>query len=382
MAANAISRQPAAVSDQENGSADERGADTPKKKLIRRTERDYSQVLRRSVQAAFVILNIWIGVEFYLWVRAFEHGAEPAPARPAGVEGWLPIAGLMNLKAWLLTGRVPELHAAGMFLLVAFLGISLVFRKAFCSWLCPIGTLSEYLWKAGKKLFRRNLVPPRWLDFSLRGLKYLLLAFFALAVVKMPADEIASFMRSPFGTLADVQMLNFFRTLTTAGAAVLLLLVVFSVFVQNFWCRYLCPYGALMGLAALASPLRIRRVDETCIDCAKCAKACPSHLPVDKLVQIRSAECTACMECVAVCPAENTLFLAAPAVSDPTQAKARLVWGTQPAVPAWAVAAGIALIFFGTVGYARVSGHWQTKVPNAVYRTLIPHANEIVHPMP
>ncbi len=338
-----------------------------KKKLVRRTDHDYSQALRRGVQLAFLILNVWIGGEFYFWVRAFERGAEPTLARPAGIEGWLPIAGLMNLKQWLLTGRVPELHAAGMFLLVAFLGISLVFRKAFCSWLCPVGTLSEYLWKAGKKLFRRNLAPPRWLDLPLRGLKYLLLAFFALAVVKMPADEIAGFMRSPFGTLADVQMLNFFRTLSTAGAAVILLLVVLSVFVQNFWCRYLCPYGALMGLAALASPLKIRRVEETCIDCAKCAKACPSHLPVDQLVQIHSAECTACMECVAVCPAEKTLFLAP---------------SPRRVMPAWTVAAGIALIFFGTVGYARVSGHWQTNVPNAVYRALIPHSSDIVHPMP
>ena len=67
----------------------------------------------------------------------------------------------------------------------------------------------------------------------------------------------------------------------------LALLVLASVFVQNFWCRYLCPYGALMGLAALASPLRIRREASLCIDCAKCAKACPSALPVDRLVAIR-----------------------------------------------------------------------------------------------
>ena len=53
-------------------------------------------------------------------------------------------------------------------------------------------------------------------------------------------------------------------------------MVVASVFVQNFWCRYLCPYGALLGLTSLLSPLRIRREPAACIDCAKCAKACPS----------------------------------------------------------------------------------------------------------
>ena len=119
-------------------------------------------------------------------------------------------------------------------------------------------------------------------------------------------------MRSPYGAIADVRMLNFFRDLGETAAIVLAVLVVASVLVQNFWCRYLCPYGALLGLASLLSPLRIRRSESACIDCAKCAKACPSALPVDKLITIKSAECTGCMECVAVCPSEGALQLALP----------------------------------------------------------------------
>jgi polyferredoxin len=51
-------------------------------------------------------------------------------------------------------------------------------KKAFCSWLCPIGTLSESLWMLGRKLFGKNPGLPRWLDYPLRSLKYLLLFFF------------------------------------------------------------------------------------------------------------------------------------------------------------------------------------------------------------
>src|SRR5215471_20266889 len=157
-----------------------------KKKLVRRSDRDYSQVLRRSFQGAFLALNVWIGTQFYYWVRQFEPGGQPASfGRPAGVEGWLPIAALMNLKYFVLTHRVPSLHPAGMFLLIAFVAMSFLFRKAFCSWLCPVGTISEYLWQLGRKLFRRNIHPPRWLDLGLRGLKYLLLAFFVWAVSSM-----------------------------------------------------------------------------------------------------------------------------------------------------------------------------------------------------
>lgn len=346
-----------------------------KKKLIRRTDRDYSQIARRSFQGAFLLLNIWIGTLFYSWVRQFEPGGVPsALARPAGVEGWLPIAGLMNLKYFVLTHHVPSLHPAGMFLLLSFLAMSFLFRKAFCSWLCPVGTISEYLWQLGRKLFRRNFFLPRWLDVGLRGLKYVLLGFFGWAVSSMAAGEIAAFMNSPYGVIADVKMLNFFRHLGQTGAIVLGVLVVASLFVQNFWCRYLCPYGALLGITSLFSPTRILRNPETCIDCAKCAKACPSILPVDQLITIKSAECTGCLECVAVCPAKDALSLSLP--------KIPALVPQAPKVPAWAMAAGISVLFFGIVGFAKTAGYWDSQVPRATYQQLVPEADQARHPMP
>jgi polyferredoxin len=339
-----------------------------KKKLVRLLAPDRSQAIRRSIQAAFVALNAYLGIEFFRWVRFYESaGTTPYVARPAGVEGYLPIAGLMNLKAWLLTGKVPAIHPAGMFLIACFLTMSWLFRKAFCSWLCPVGTLSEALWKLGRWAFRGNLRLPRWVDIPLRGLKYLLLGFFVFAVASMSAADIASFLQSPYGLIADVKMLNFFRYLSETAVIVLVVLAGLSIAIQNFWCRYLCPYGALLGLASLLSPLRILRSPEPCIDCGKCAKACPSSLKVDELIQIRSAECTACLECVAVCPAEGALYLAAP---------------RRRRVSPWAVAAGIAVLFLGTVGYAKATGRWDTILSRHVYMQLVPHADEASHPMP
>jgi polyferredoxin len=310
-------------------------------------------------------------------VRNLETGAAgPSRTRPAGVEGWLPIAGLMNFKYWISAGHIPTTHPAALFLFLAFLAIAFLFRKAFCSWLCPVGTMSEYLWRAGRQLFRRNFHLPRWLDLPLRSLKYLLLGFFVWAVANMPAAAVEQFMRSPYGVIADVRMLNFFRDLSETAAIILGVLVIASVFMQNFWCRYLCPYGALLGLVSLVSPLRIRRIDSACIDCAKCAHACPSSLPVDKLVAIKSAECTACLECVAACPSEGALHLSVPR------------WATRSSrgqdagrLPAWAIAAGIAVLFFGIVGFAKSAGYWNGDVPNYVYRQLVPRAGEIDHPV-
>ncbi|HEY1272512.1 MAG TPA: 4Fe-4S binding protein [Terriglobales bacterium] len=343
-----------------------------KKKLVRRSGRDYSRPLRRSFQWAFLLLNVWIGGVFYLWVRHFENGTGTSLSRPAGVEGWLPIAGMMNTKYWLLTGHVPAIHPAAMFLLLAFLAIAFLFRKAFCGWLCPVGTISEYLWRLGRRVFGRNFRAPAWLDLPLRSLKYVLLGFFVWAVSSMSAEAIAGFMRSDYGLVADVKMLNFFRFVGETGAIVLVTLGLASLFIQNFWCRYLCPYGALLGLASFFSPLRIRRNSDACIDCAKCAKACPSALPVDKLVTIKSAECTGCLECVAVCPADGALEMSLP----------RLPRSGGKRLPAWAMAAGIAALFLGIVGYAKTAGYWKSDIPSAVYREVIPHANEARHPMP
>jgi len=331
-----------------------------------RRERDGSQLLRLSFQIAFVLLNVWIGARFYLFVRYFETGGQTLRVpRPPGVEGWLPIAGLMNLKYTLLTGDIPAVHPAALVLLVAFLAMSFVARKAFCAWLCPVGTLSEWLWQGGEALFGRTFAPPRWLDVALRSLKYVLLGLFAYAVATMPVEALRAFLEGPYGLIADVKMLNFFRFLGTTGAIVIGALLLVSVVVKNAWCRYLCPYGALVGLVALASPLRIRREPEACIDCAKCARVCPSRLPVDRLVTVKSAECTACLACVDVCPARGALAMTAP---------------RRRVVPAWALAATLAVIFLGLVASARLTGHWQTPVPDAVYFELVPRANQFAHP--
>jgi polyferredoxin len=333
---------------------------------MKRAARDDSQPLRRAFQLAFLALNVWIGIEFYLFVRYYETGGRSAWAgRPPGVEGWLPIASLMNLKVLLLTGRVPTLHPAGMFLLIAFLAVSWAFRKSFCGWLCPVGTVSEYLWQLGRRMFRRSLRLPRRLDIGLRSLKYLLLGLFLYAVFSMSVPAIRAFLEGPYGVVDDVKMLNFFRFLGLTGGIVMALLAAGSMLVRNFWCRYFCPYGALLGLAALASPLRIRRDRDLCIDCGKCAKACPSALPVDRLIAIQSAECTGCLECVAQCPAAGALFLAAP---------------RRRRVPAWVMAAGIAALFLGICGYARINGSWHTNLPDRVYFELIPRAGELTHP--
>ena len=349
----------------------------PVKKLIRRQFQDRSQWFRHGVQAAFAMLNLWLGIQFILWARYYESaGRTLYVSRPAGVEGWLPIAGTMNTKFLVETRSIPRIHPAAMFLFLAFLLSSLLLKKAFCSWLCPIGTLSELLWNTGQKLLGKNVQLPKWLDVPLRSLKYVLLGFFAYVIGTMSAAALADFLHSPYGLVADVKMLNFFRNLGETGMIVIALLLALSLLIRNFWCRYLCPYGALMGLASLLSPTKIRRDAAACIDCGKCARACPANLNVDRLVQVRSAECAACMECIAACPAQNALQFSLP----PRRAvETKDRWRNLVLTP-MTVTIVLACLFFGFVGYAKATGHWKTNLPRSLYLELVPNANNLSHP--
>jgi polyferredoxin len=358
------------------GSSVDSAPPKPKKTLVRKVLPDRSQQVRRAVQFGFLLLNAVIGAQFILWVRYFESGGTTRYfERPAGVDGWLPIAGLMNLRYFAVMRQIPAIHPSAMVLLCVFILSSVLVKKAFCSWLCPVGTVSEYLWKLGRKLIRRNLVVPKWLDIPLRGLKYVLLAFFVYIVFTMSAMDLVDFLASPFGIVADVKMLNFFRYMGMVGVVVVAVLIALSVFIQNFWCRFLCPYGALMGVVSALSPVKIRRDTEACIDCGKCNKACPSQLPVDRLVQIRSVECTGCLECIAICPAENALQMAlAPRMEETAVNR----WRGRVLQPQM-IAVVLAMVFFGLIGVARMTGHWQTNISREIYVQLVPNAENFEH---
>lgn len=316
--------------------------------------RDDSQFQRSAVQLAFVLLCIWIGIEFHFFMEWGQSGGQkPFVPRPPGVEGFLPISALMSLAYWVGTGIINPVHPSGLFILLAIVGVSLVLKKAFCSWLCPIGTLSEGVWMFGRKLFRRNISLPRWLDYPLRSLKYLLMAFFVWSILAMTTEDLRNFIFSPYNKMADVKMYVFFAEISAFALGVILVLLLLSMVVKNFWCRYLCPYGALLGLVSFLGPLKITRNAETCVDCELCTKACPSDIRVHALKRVNSDECMSCMKCVAVCPVKNTLDVRAPGRSGP--------------VPAWTYGVLVAGTFVAITGLAMLLGAWQNSMPQEEY---------------
>jgi Pyruvate/2-oxoacid:ferredoxin oxidoreductase delta subunit len=315
---------------------------------------DDSQFLRGTIQLAFVILCLWIGVEFHLFMKwGLSGGREQFMTRPPGAEGFLPISALITLKYWMQTGVISMVHPAALFILMAIIGVSIVVKKGFCSWLCPIGTLSESLWMLGKKITGRTFTVPRWLDYPLRSLKYLLLLFFAVSIWNMDVDALRNFIYSPYNKVADLKMYLFFAEMSTFALGTIVGLMLLSVFIKNFWCRFLCPYGALLGIAGWLSPLKITRTASTCIDCELCTRVCPSNITVHKAGRVWSDECTDCLACVQVCPVKDTLEV---------RARKR-----GPAIPPWVVGSLVAGVFVAVTGLAMLSGAWHNTITREEY---------------
>ncbi len=308
------------------------------------------QQLRFWIQFAFLLLCLWIGAEFILWYYWHEGGGGIALTRPPGVEGFLPISALMSLWFTMQTGEIHGVHPAGLSILLAIILMSVLLKKSFCSWFCPIGTLSENIGEFGKKLFGRNFGVWRWLDYPLRSLKYLMLAFLVYVVFfQMDVPSLRAFLDSPYNKVADVKMLLFFTDISRFSLAVIGLLILFSLIIRNFWCRYLCPYGALLGFLGVFSPFRITRNADSCIDCAKCSKVCPNRIAVDKVKVVMSDECTSCMACVDACPVRDTLQLKA-------SKRGRFEWTPLR------VAAAVVLLFVSVTGIAMLTGNWHSSV--------------------
>jgi len=323
-------------------------------------ERKYIRTLRYAVQFAFLLVVLFVGYRFYQFVQHFEAPGQPFVQRPPSVDAFLPIGGLMAFKYFLFTGIIEPVHPSGFILFVAILGVSLVMKKGFCGWICPIGTLSQYIWMAGERILGKNFKIGKTTDIVLRSLKYILLSLFILLIgAAMATNMMLLFFITDYYKIVDVRMMKFFTNMSALTMWILIALAVLSLLYKNFWCRYLCPYGALLGLLSRFSPFKIRRNEEKCIHCHACTNHCPTLIEVEKNEVIKSEECFGCMTCVSRCPSEGALDLS-------------VRWGKKIGIIRPALYPVILVVlFYLVIGIGMVSGKWHSQIPYEEYQRLI-----------
>ena len=218
---------------------------------------------------------------------------------------------------------------------------------------------------ARRQTFGRNFRLPRWLDIALRSLKYILLGLFLYAVVSMSVPAIRAFLEGPYGIVADVKMLNFFRFLGLRAAS---------------WCRDRARVGVRAELLVPLS-LPVRRADGPGLDGQPAAHPARGE-PVHRLRQVRQG-----------LPLRAPRGPAGHASSPPNAPPACNAWRSAPPPapcssprpragrsPRGPSPPGRSALFAGVYVYAQWTGHWHTDLPARVYFELIPHANEFTHP--
>ncbi len=220
-----------------------------------------------------------------------------------------PFGGVETLYKFITQGTFLQKVRESSFVLMSIVFVlSIFFGPVFCGWVCPLGTVQEWVAKLGRKIFktkRYNHFIPAKLDKVLRYARYGVLAW--VLYITITSGKLLFQDYDPYYAL-----FSFWTGEVTVTAFIILgATLVLSLFIERPWCKYACPYGAVLGLTNLFRVFKIRRVASTCRNDGACDIKCPMNIPVSEKKVIRDHQCITCMECTseAVCPVKETVIL-------------------------------------------------------------------------
>lgn len=265
-------------------------------------------------------------------------GAGSSPS----VDALCPFGGIEGLYTLVSSGVIMKRIAISSFiLLIATLIAALIFKRAFCGQICPLGTLQELMGMLGSRFMKKKPQIPLNIDSGGRYIKYLVLilvvVFSAITgeLVLRPYDPWVAWQH-----LASADLLTSFAW----GLGILVVTLLGSIFVSRVFCRYLCPMGAFLALFAPLGRFGIVRKDATCIKCKICNRECPVGIDIMAVERVTSKECIACNACVNVCPVKDTLVIEEPGGKS---------------ISARAFTAAVLAIFLLTVGITTATGQFE-----------------------
>jgi len=259
--------------------------------------------IRRVVQIFFFALIALIAVNHTL----VELGEGIEFLSSASLHAVCPFGGVETLYTFAATGDfVQKIHESSFVLMIIVLLLAILFGPVFCGWVCPLGTVQEWVASLGKKIFKKrryNHFIPAKIDRVLRYLRYLVLAW----VIYMTAVSGTLIFESvdPYYAL-----FNFWSGEVAIGGLIVLgVTLLASLFIERPWCKYACPYGAVLGITNLFRVFNIRRSASTCNMDHVCDIVCPMNIQVSSKSIVRDHQCISCLECTseAHCPVAGTV---------------------------------------------------------------------------
>lgn len=192
---------------------------------------------------------------------------------------------------------------------IAVLPLTIILGRFFCGWMCAFGTVGDMVFLLSSKVFKVKFNINKKMDFYLKFLKYLVLLVSIIFVWWLGYKDLN--VLSPWDAFG--QLPNFYLAYKEffVGIMVFWIILFACFFVERFFCRYLCPLGAIFSIASKFRILKIRKTTEKCGKCRICTNNCPMGILLYEHEFIRSGECIECMNCTSVCPRKNAkLFVA------------------------------------------------------------------------
>ncbi|MGB9678874.1 MAG: 4Fe-4S binding protein [Thermoanaerobacteraceae bacterium] len=237
-----------------------------------------------------------------------ENGISIPYISTASLHALCPFGGVVTIYQYITTGTfIQKIHESSFILMIIGFIIAILFGPLFCGWICPFGTFQEFIGKLGKKIFKKrfnNFIPYKY-DKYLRYLRYFVLTWVLYATIltgKLIFQDV-----DPYYTL-----FNFWTSeIAVGGIIILFITFILSVFIERPWCKYLCPYGAVLGIFNLVRLFPIKRNNKTCINCKICDRNCPMNIKVSEKTIIRDHQCISCLKCTSEysCPINNTVTI-------------------------------------------------------------------------
>lgn len=246
-------------------------------------------ILRIGIQLSFVVFIAYVSIKHMV--------VGGGPTGSPSLHAYCPFGGLETLYQTITTGAfIKKLRPSNLALFGSIVAVGLIAGRGFCGWICPFGSVIEWLGALGKKAFPTQVKAPPLLDKVLRSMKYIILAIILAGSYMTGRMVFADYDPYPalfhFGVWTEI---------SSAAIIILAVTLISSLFIERAWCRYACPLGAIGAILNKASLLKVKRSTDLCKSCAKCSEVnCPMGLSVSQMEQT-NAECIRCLRCVDGC---------------------------------------------------------------------------------
>jgi polyferredoxin/uncharacterized protein with FMN-binding domain len=186
---------------------------------------------------------------------------------------------------------------------IAVIPFTVLIGRFFCGWMCAFGTIQDFIYHISCKIFKYKVKINNMVDYFLKLTKYVILLSLIIFVWTLNVNIFNNI--SPWDAFAQLPDIGSAFRYYPIGLAIFGFIIIASIFIERFFCRYLCPLGAVFSIISKIRILKINKPSQKCGKCRVCTKSCSMGIALYKRNYISSGECIMCMKCITNCPRKN-----------------------------------------------------------------------------